>query len=413
MFYFWMIYKYFKGGGRFISWTSFLALFGLVLAVGCLILTMAVVNGVESHLRKAIIDVHGHFVLMDNYSSIRNVKQLQQKLKDILPQTQYMSPFVHAEGLVASNGILSGVILHGLETKSYQNILHLKNRVIEGLLTLEDQNNAENSEQKMGAALLGFVLAQRLKLNIGDVFQIVVPSPSLINDKSFSPKVASFYLAGTLDMGKYDYNDRMVFVQDKNLQNLKGWKQNLYSGLRMNFQSDEIARTAAFQIGENLGYGYYMRDWHDSNRNFFSEVEAQKWIIFVVLLFIVIVACFNVCSTLFVHVLRRFSDISILKTLGASQSLLVYLFIIHGLCIGFIGCLGGLLMGWVLCQIVEYSSFLYIPSQIYQFDHLPVEIRMTDVCLILGITLLICFVSTLLPALKGSQIKPIEGLRYE
>ena len=406
MFYLWMVWKYLRGGGRFIGWTSLLALTGLILAVGCLILSMAVISGVESHLRQAIIDVNGHFILMDPYGPIENVSQFEGQLQDILPQLQHITPFVHAEGLVASNGILSGVVLHGLDPKSYQNILRLERRVMDGSMTLEDQKNT-------GVALLGFVLADRLGLKIGDVFQIVVPSPSLLDEKSFSPKVASFYLAGTLDMGKYDYNDRMVFVQDRRLQGLKGWNKNLYSGLRMNFQSDQAARSAAYQIGEHLGYGYHLRDWYSSNRNFFSEVEVQKWIIFIVLLFIVIVACFNVCSTLFVHVLRRFADISILKTLGASPSFLVYLFIVYGLCIGLIGCLGGLLMGWFLCQLMGYGHFFYIPSQIYQFDQLPVEIHLMDVCLILGTTLLICFISTLLPAWKGSQIKPVEGLRYE
>lgn len=415
MFYLWMVWKYLKGSGRFIGWTSFLSLLGLILAVGSLILTMAVVSGVESLMRKAVIDVSGHFVMMDTFGPIENIPKLRRRLKDILPKLKTSSPFVHAEGLAASQGMLSGVILHGLEIQSYQNILNLENRVVKGTLTLSDQEISKNnlSGDQKRPAVLGYMLANKLNLDIGEEFQIVVPRPSILNEKSFAPKMATFYLAGTLDLGKYDYNDRIVFVQDLELQKLKGWKKGAYSGLRINFQSEQDARTASFQIGEHLGYHYHTRDWYDSNRIFFSEVVIQKWIIFIVLLFIVIVACFNVCSTLFVHVLRRFSDISILKTLGASQSFLICLFITYGLSIGLLGCLGGLLLGWVLCQIVKYGHFLYIPSQIYQFDRLPVEIRAMDLCLILGTTLLICFVATLMPAFKGSRIKPVEGLRYE
>ncbi len=406
----WMIWKYLKGGGRFINWTSFLALLGLILAVGCLILTMAVISGVESHLKKAIIDVSGHFVMIDNRGPIQNLSQLEKELQKALPQMNQINPFVQEEGLIVSKGILSGVLINGLAQKSYKNILYLEQRLLDGSLTLKGKGPTQ-------AALLGGVLANKLKLNIGDTFQIVIPRPHPINERAFQPRKATFYLAGTLDMGKHDYNERIVFVQDSPLQKLKGWRQNHYSGLRISFESDMAARRAATQIGESLGYDYYtdyyMRDWYSSNRVFFSEVAVQKWVIFVVLLFIVIVACFNLCSTLFIHVLRRFSDISVLQTLGATRGFLLRLFISYGLFIGVVGCLGGLSLGWVLCQIMEHFRILYVPSQIYQFDHLPVEIRWMDVCFVLGITLVICFLSTLLPAFKGSRIKPIEGLHYE
>ena len=409
MFHLWIIWKYLRGGGRFIGLTSLLAVLGLALAVGCLILSMSVVSGVDSHLRKVIIDVNGHFIMMNPYGPIKNPSKLQKTLHEILPELKSISPFVHAEGLIASKGVLSGVIVYGLNPKTYQNTLHLKNRVTKGKLTLTEQS----SQNKIGAAFLGEILANKLSLKIGDEFQIVVPKPHPINEKSFSPKISSFYLTGTLDMGKYDYNTRMVFVQDKHLQKLKGWKPKMYSGLRMNFQTDEAARQATLKIGEHIGYNYYMRDWYSSNYVFFSEVAVQKWVIFIVLLFIVIVACFNVCSTLFVHVLKRFSDISILQTLGANKTFLIKLFITYGLAIGLVGSLLGLCLGWVLCQIVKYSSLIYVPSEIYQFDHLPIEMRFTDISLVLGTTLIACLLSTLLPAIKGSKINPTEGLRYE
>ena len=409
MFHLWIIWKYLKGGGQFIGLTSLLAIFGLALAVGCLILSMSVVSGVESHLKKVIIDVNGHFTMMNSYGPMKNPSNLRKTLHEILPQLKNISPFVHAEGLIASKGILSGVIIHGLHPQTYQNTLHFKNRVTKGQLTLAEQS----SQKTIGAALLGEVLANKLNLKIGDEFQIVVPTPNLINERSFSPKISSFYLAGTLDMGKYDYNTRIVFVQDKYLQKLKGWKPKMYSGFRMNFHSDEAARQATLKIGEHLGYNYYMRDWYSSNYVFFSEVAMQKWVIFIVLLFIVIVACFNVCSTLFVHVLKRFSDISILQTLGANKTFITNLFITYGLTIGLVGSLLGLCLGWILCQIVKYSSFIYVPSEIYQFDHLPVEIRFIDICIVLGTTFITCLLSTLLPALKGSKINPTQGLHYE
>ncbi len=406
MFKVWMVWRYLTGSGRFISWTSGLALLGLIIGVGCLVLTMAVVSGVETHLKKSIIDVTGHFIMMDRSGPIDPIEDMEPKLRKALPKLEHVSPFVHLEAMIARGGHVQGVVVQGLEARSYQKVLNLRSRLREGSLQLE-------SSEELPRAFVGTVLAKRLGLKIGDTFQLVVPRPNPVKEYDFSPRLKKFALGAILDMGKYDFNERLIMIEDRFARTLKGFQPGHNSGFRMKFSDDQAARDAAFNIGQEFGYSYYTKDWYEVNRNFFSAVEIERIVIFIVLLFVVIVACFNICSTLFVHVLKRFSDISILKTLGAGRSFLMKLFVSHGMLVGVIGSIGGVLFGLLLCALVESATWLYVPGEIYKFDRLPIEIRIQDLILILSATFGICFLSTLLPSLKGANLKPVEGLRYE
>ena len=405
MFQFWMVWKYLKGGGRFIGWTSFLALLGLVIGVGALVLTMSVISGVETHLKRSIIDVSGHFLFMDRRGHMEPPGKYEHDFKKLLGDVKAISPFVHMEGMVASEGKLSGVIVQGLEPTSYQSVFDLHKRVEQGKVTFKEANG-------LPQAVVGSVLANKLGLKPGSELKIVIPRPNQVKPKSFSPRVRDFVVSGVLDMGKYDFNERLVLTSANVAQDMKGIGDK-YSGYRMRFLTDEGARSAELRLRGKLKHDFYAKDWYQVNYNFFSAVEIEKWVIFIVLLFVVIVACFNVCSTLFVHVLKRYSDISVLKTLGAGESFLVKLFISHGLFVGIIGAFGGVLLGLVLCEIVEQATWLYVPGEIYKFDRLPIEVRISDLLVILGATFVACFLSTLLPAIRGAKLKPVEGLRYE
>jgi lipoprotein-releasing system permease protein len=183
--------------------------------------------------------------------------------------------------------------------------------------------------------------------------------------------------------------------------------------VRVRLTAPEHSREAGFKISSELGQPYWSRDWFDSNYNFFSAIEIEKIVIFIVLSFMIIVASFNISSTLFVSVLKRYQDISILKTLGAKQVTIVKIFVLQGLFMGMFGSVLGLIVGISLSKFVSRSSIINIPPDIYKFDHLPVEFRLADLLLILLVSFVICLISTLIPALRGAKLNPIEGLKYE
>jgi lipoprotein-releasing system permease protein len=399
-----LVWRYLTGGGRFVSLTSLLAFAGVVIGVACLVLTMGVISGVESLLKRSIIDVTGHFVMMERSGPMAPLSELEPKLRKILPKVTAISPYVHQEGMVAHEGRIQGIVLQGVDPSTFKKVLKLESRILKG---------DDKLELKNGEALIGQVLAERMKLKVGDQFKVVVAKPNLSEEADFSPSAKTFLVSSVLDMGKFDLNERLVIAGAPDVQELKGFSESQFSGFLFRFSEDEAARDAAFVIGKELGYSYFMKDWFEVNRNFFSSVQVERYAIFVVLMFLVLVACFNVCSTLFVHVLKRYSDISIFKTMGASYWFLLKLFIKHGMIVGMLGAFLGVGLGLALGFLVEESSLIYVPAEVYKFGKLVVEIRVFDLLLILGSTFFICLLSTLLPAMKGARLNPVEGLKYE
>ena len=185
------------------------------------------------------------------------------------------------------------------------------------------------------------------------------------------------------------------------------------SGVRLRLKSDDLAKPTSEAIRNNLGYR--TRYWFDMNRNLFEAAELEKAVIFFVLLVMVIAASFNISSTLFVSVMRRYGDISILKTMGANRWFIIKLFTSQGLLIGFLGAVLGLILGLGACFGFMWAQkeFGLIPSDIYKLDHVDIEVRFLDLLAIFCASLLICFVATLAPSRRGARMVPVEGLHYE
>lgn len=404
MFHLWLTLR-FLVKGRMFNITTLLSLLGLIVGVATLVITISVVSGVESLLRKAVIDVTGHIMLMKPGGESDPVKNLTPRLQKSVPSFEALTPFVHIEAIVARGGKINGVMVQGFDTATVDSVLNIRSHIIDGQFNLSEVNGVDG-------AVIGKVLAQKLKLKVGDEFQVVMPKPSKTDTSSFSPVAKKLNVTGILDLGKYEFNERLIVVSDLTAQTLAG-VGNVYSGVRIRLKDPDLIKEAGFQITAELGHPYWVRDWFDANYNYFSAVEIEKLVIFVVLSFMIIVASFNISSTLFVTVLKRYQDISILKTLGARQVSLVKIFVLQGVMLGLIGSVVGLMVGIGFSQLVTRTAFAHVPAEIYKFDHLPVEYRVPDIIAILLVSFVICFISTLIPALRGAKLKPVEGLKYE
>lgn len=391
--------------GRVFNLTTFLSLVGIVLGVGTLVVTMAVISGVETLMRTAVIDVTGHLMLSKQGGEVAPQKNLIPRVRQILPDLQAVSAFVRLEAVIAKKGRIQGVFVEGLDTSTVDSVLNLKSRVIQGEYNV-------NPFQGQDQALIGKELAKNFGLGIGDQLSLVVPRPPKTDSSSFQPTRASFRVSGILDLGKYEFNERLVIVNDLAAQELAGIG-NVYSGVRILLKDVQKTRESGITLVSDLGSGYWVRDWFDSNYNFFSAVANEKRVIFFVLLFMVLVASFNVSSTLFVGVLRRYRDVSLLKTMGTRRSFLVQIFVLQGMALATLGTLVGVLVGMGVAKIVSSSNFIQIPAEVYKFDHLPIEFRIEDLAAVIVSTFLVCLLSTLIPAWRGANLSPVEGLRYE
>lgn len=402
----WLVWRYIRSGGRFVGITSVLSFVGMVLGVASLVVTMSAVSGFESTLRKAVIDVAGDVVVYRAGGRLGPVEELMQKIQDASPDVVAYTPFSHIEGVAAAKGKTIGIALQGVEPETVQSVLDLRSRVIRGTFDLSETGDDAHH------VLIGKALASRLGLQVGDTARIVIPRPSKDNPNSFSPRLKKVRIAGVLDLGKYEYDLRMVIGSAKLAQQLSGIRE-IYSGVKIRLKDSSQAEDAALKIASALGYSYLVKDWTEVNKNLFEAIRIERWVIFIVVSFLVITASFNICSSLFVSVLKRYGDLSILKTMGATPGFLIRLFSLQGMLIGVVGSITGMLLGLALGYGLAQTALFEIPGEVYKLDRLPVEARLIDLAAIMGVSFLICFISTLAPALRGAKLHPVDGLRYE
>jgi lipoprotein-releasing system permease protein len=380
---------------------------GMGLGVAALVVVMSVVSGFETTLRNAVVDVTGHIYLIRRNDAPDSMGDLEKKLHKIVPQITSMLAFVQVQGLAAHKGRIGGVVVEGFDTKNVESTLNLRHRVIEGRFNL---GSGLESEPPI---LVGRGLAEKLNIKVGEELSIVLPKTSpTAKILGFTPRLKKFLVAGVIDLGMYEYDARLLMTSAKAAQDLGGIG-NSFSGLRIKLSDADLARQASFNISNELGAGYVIRDWLEANHNLFEAIKLEKKVIFLVMLFMTIAACFNISSTLFISVLRRYGDISVLRTMGAKKSGMIKFFSLQGLIIGAFGSLIGLGIGVGVCLVVKYTDFIYVPAEIYHLRRLPIEFRFLDIFLIVAVSFLLCFISTLAPALKGAKLNPIEGLKYD
>lgn len=384
-----------------------LALIGLVLGVASLVASMAVMSGFESTLKTAMADVTGHVTIMKRPRTQEPWQELEAKIRHLEPTLESAMRFIYVEAIVARKGQVLGVMVQGLDPERVQTVLHFQNRLREGRFDF-------SAVHGIPGAMIGQGVARRLGLKIGDRFRAIVPLANDIDPSQFTRQMAEFVVQGILDLGKHDWNQRFILTDLKSSQHLAQFSEDRYTGLTLKFKDINYARTAAFHLAQELGSTYFIRDWRDVNENLFEAVKYERVVIFFVVLVIVIVSAFNVSSTLLVNVVRRYSDIAILKALGLSKKRVLQIYSAQGLILGALGLGCGILLGLILCFLfsVYQTKLGLISGDVYKVESIQVEIRAIDLFVVSVSTLLICFLATLAPARRGAQLQPVEGLRY-
>jgi lipoprotein-releasing system permease protein len=387
--------------------SAVLSLIGLVLGVGALVVSMAVVSGFEATLKSALADVTGHVQIIKRPMLSEPWQELESQIRKIEPSLVSSVRFLRTEAVIAHQGVVSGVLIQGIDEERAPDVLNFSSRLVSGEL------NLKSTDPSVTPALIGKRIADRVGLKMGDSFRVVMPIPDAVDPGRFERRVVEFQVRGILDMGRTDWNERMIITTLSAAQKLVKIGDR-YSGLLLKFKDIDYARTAAFNLSQHLGSNYLVYDWRDLNENLFEAVQIERPVIFLVVLIIIVVAAFNVSSTLFVNVVQRYADIAILKALGLPQKSILRIFSVQGLFMGGIGLIGGTALGLLLCfAFSALQGALGLTSgAVYKVDAIQVDVRFVDWGVIAVSTLLICFLATLAPALRGSKLNPVEGLKY-
>jgi lipoprotein-releasing system permease protein len=267
--------------------------------------------------------------------------------------------------------------------------------------------------------ILGVELSRHLAVTVNDHLQVVSPLGTL-TPMGMMPKAKRFQVVGLFQSGMYEYDNTLAYVSIDSAQKFFTMG-NRVTGLELKSDNLYKVKDIAKEIRQRLGFPFYTRDWMEMNRNLFSALRLEKIAMFIILVLIVLVAAFNIISTLIMVVMEKNKDIAILKSMGAPSRGILKIFVIEGLVIGVVGtALGtilGLLAAFNLEKITDFVEHLFgfkiLSSEVYYIDKLPSQVNPLDVVLIVSTAILISLLATIYPSWRASKLDPAEALRYE
>lgn len=372
---------------RFISVTSLISVLGIAVGVAALIVVIGVMSGFDQELQNKVMGMNAHlFIVTDTPIKGMSVAGLEG--------VEATANFVNGQAVISKGKEATGVLIRGIDASEEVRVTKINDYLKMGQLPVKDDT-----------VLVGSELAKRFNLNIGDTLPIL----SLGLKKPVDLKVCGIFTSGM-----YEYDLNLILTDIKTAQRVLGIDE-MISGVAVKLNDPLRAEEAKKVLQQKLGYPYWVRTWMDTNRNLFSALKLEKIVMFIILTLIILVACFNIASSLIMMVIEKTKDIGILKSIGATDSSIMKIFVLEGLCVGAMGSFLGTVSGLLLADAIHKYPLirLFGLEEIYYFDKLPVSIQTSDfvlvVCMAIGISLL----ATLYPALKASRLSPVEALRYE
>jgi len=406
-----------KRKATFISIITIISTAGVTLGVMALIVVLAVMTGFEEDLKEKILGTNAHIVVIRNGAPMEDYRSVIEKLKTF-KGVQAATPFIYNQVMLSSGKNVSGVVLRGIDVATDRQVTRLSKSVVEGSIDGLDPKMGKGSDTTPGL-MVGKELAKHLNLVLGDKVNVISPMGN-ITPLGMMPRMKPFKVTGIFNTGMFEYDSTLAYVSIDQAQRFFDLGDTV-TGIQLKvedvYHTGELARS----INRDMGGDFYARDWMQMNKNILFALKTEKIVMFIILTLIVLVAAFGIASTLFMVVMEKTRDIAILKSMGATASSIMKIFVLEGLIIGVIGTLIGVASGLLIALNLEpIIAFIqkvtgqdFFSKDIYYLDHFPSLVIPSDVVLISVTAVLISFLATLYPAWQASRMLPAEALRYE
>ncbi|MBP1696436.1 MAG: lolE [Deltaproteobacteria bacterium] len=397
----------------FISIITVISIAGVAVGVLTLIVVLAVMSGFEKTIKEKILGTQAHLVVlkasqqgMDHYGEL--IQKVEQ-VKGVVSAT----PFIYTEVMLSTESNVTGGVIKGIDPDRVGKVTELAHNMKAG--RLQDLKEESGSP----GIILGVELAKQLGVSIDNPVQVISPLGT-ITPMGMMPKMKRFRVVGVFHSGMYDFDTKFAYISIDSAQKFLNMGSRV-TGIEVKsdniYQVKEIGR----EIRKKLGFPFWTKDWIEMNRNLFSALKLEKIAMFILLVLIVLVAAFNIISTLIMVVMEKHKDIAILKSMGASSMGILKIFIIEGGVIGLVGtALGtivGLAMAFNLDKIVAFLENLFgfkiLSPDVYYIEKFPSQVNPLDIALIVATAILISLLATLYPSWRASKLDPAEALRYE
>ncbi len=399
-----------RGFGSVVSWVS---LIGIMLGVATLIVVMSVMGGFHDVLLGRIIGMNGHIVVYHQDGAISDYNYLIDKIKQnkvVMANATSIVPIAEGQVMVTHNGKNSGAMIRGI------NMADLVAKTNGGARFYGKDLTAI----KDGELVVGASLARNLGATIGDEVSIVSANAATPTPFGSMPRIMSYPVKTSFFMGMYEYDSGYVFMPLATAQKYLNIG-NAVTHIDVFLRDAENTTSVREALMRLLPDGFVVRDWRDLNRGFVGALQVESNVMFLILMLIVIVAAFNIVSSLVMLVQDKSKDIAVLRTFGVSKKSMIKIFVLSGTTIGVIGAALGTILGTIIAIYVEPIRRFFqwmtgrdlFPAELYYLSELPSRVEFWTVFGIAVIAILLAFLATLYPAWKAANTDPVEVLRNE
>jgi len=400
---------------HFISFISLASMIGIAIGVLVLITVLSVMNGFEQTMRERIMGMLAHVTVSEHDLGVSDWQNVQKELLDF-PHVKAVSPFIEKPAMLNQGDEARAAVLQGIVPELEQNVSTVFQHVV------KDKGDMMKLQPGSFNIAIGATMAKELKVDVGDALTLVSPSENALETGEM-PALQRFTIVAIfrVDMQQFDTTSAYVNLEDA----AKTFGMNAdVTGLRMTLDDLYLAPKTAETILQRMGQAWpdmWANDWTNLNKNQFKAIQAQKSVMFIILLLIIAVAAFNLVSTLVMVVTDKEGDIAILRTLGLSSGRIMKIFMVQGTLIGVFGTLIGVVLGVLLATnldvIVPFLERLFdthfINADVYFISELESRVNPGDVMVIALSALFMSILATLYPAWRASKVQPAEALRYE
>ena len=406
--------RHLSGRHGIISGTALVAILGICLGVGALVAVNGVMSGYQDDIQKKILVVQKYVI---DFSEYREIGKRGLEVEGVLAQT----PFTFGEAMLSAGANGIGVLLKGVEPDSAGQVTQ-----IESNLCIWDKKSDHclrhpvkkkrlpsllKKKNDVAQLVVGAELFKRINQPLGTQLYLTTPV-GIAGARGNAPKRMLFQLAGIFQSGMHEFDSRLAYLHIEAAQQLMGMGDTV-NGVEFTVQNPGRVEVYSDNVLAAVGrYPYRTLDWRELNSGIFTALKLQKVIMFLVLTFIVIVASFNIASTLFMTVVEKSHEIAVLKSMGARDSSIMKIFILEGWVVGLLGTALGVFLGVGVCEILSHLE-ISIAADVYMVEFLKVKINPIEIFLVVAAALIISHLATLFPALKAARQRPVDAMRYE
>ena len=396
---------------RFISLLTLISILGVMIAVVTLNVAIAVMTGFEEVFRDRLLGLHSHIELVKPASYVTGYDELAKRIEQ-RDDVKTASPALTGQIILTAGSRVTGVLVRGIDPdRSHVDLAsYLQEGRLSGLKT-PTTVVVDGRRLQLPGIIIGDRLASRLGVRKGDALQAVSPtgSPTAVG---IIPRIRRFAVVGIFDSGMREYDSGLVFLNLADSQRFFGTGK-VATSIEIIVGEVGKAQDIAKEIQTAVGGTYLVEDWTRLWPNLFAALRLEKTVYFLVLLLMVLIAAFNIVSTLIMVVMEKRKDIAVLRSMGASRGGIRLIFLLKGWIIGAVGTLSGVFIGYVLAVLLQRYQFIELPEDVFPVSTVPVSISPMYFGLVAVASLAICCLASLYPARQAARLHPVDVIRYE